>query len=323
MNALLAAALASFAWLPMAYAADATLTVRRIEVDDLKAVIGTVQTVQELPARARSGGTVTRLVAKEGMRVAAGDRLATVIDAKLVPQLQALDARISAQQAQRDQATLDFQRADELRRSGSGTQTRLEGAKTRLDVAERTVRALRAERDVVGQQSAEGAVLAPGAGRVLKVPVAEGSVVLPGEAIALLATDAYILRLQLPERHARTLAAGDTILVGDRGLDAPGAPTRAGKVQLVYPQIDQGRVIADVAVPGLGDYFVGERVRVQISTGKRTAYVVPAKYVFRRFGVTYVRFADGLETPVQVGPPAADGIELLSGVRDGDVLAQP
>jgi multidrug efflux system membrane fusion protein len=104
--------------------------------------------------------------------------------------------------------------------AGVASQSQLDQARTTLDVAERTLQALRSDRQVIEQQSAEGAVLAPGAGRVLKVPVQEGSVVLPGETIAAIAADNYILRLQLPERHARFIKAGDTILVGARGLGA-------------------------------------------------------------------------------------------------------
>jgi multidrug efflux system membrane fusion protein len=305
-----------------ASAAEATVTWQA--VDDRKAVIATVEPVHELLARARIGGTLTTLKVKEGDRVAAGDRLAVVADQKLLLQIEALDQRIEAQQAARDQARVDLTRAQELRRTEVGTQAALEQARTRLDVAERTLQAMRADRQVIEQQSTEGAVLAPGAGRVLKVPVVEGSVVLAGETIATLAADNYILRLQLPERHARFMKAGDTILIGGRGLQPQEQETlRRGRVALVYPQIDQGRVIADVEVEGLGDYFVGERTRVYVATGTRQALVVPEEYVYRRFGVSYAKLKDGTEVVVQVGLPVEGGIEILAGLRDGDQVTTP
>ena len=200
-----------------AFAAE-SVTIAPTTVDDRKAVIATVEPVRELPARARIGGTIIEIKIKEGDQVAAGDRIAMVVDQKMALQLQGLEARIEAQRAARDQAKLDFDRAESLRRSGTGTQAKLDEAKTQLDIAERNLKAARSERDVTQQQTAEGAVLAPGPGRILKVPVGTGSVVLPGDAIALIATDNYILRLQLPERHARFIKTGDTILVGARGL---------------------------------------------------------------------------------------------------------
>ena len=298
--------------------------VLRHPVDDRKAIIATVEPVHELVARARIGGTITSLTAKEGDWVKGGDRVAVVVDQKLLLQMRALESRIEAQQAQRDQAQIDFGRAQELRSRGVASQSQLDQARTTLDVAERTLQALHSDRQVIEQQSAEGAVLAPGSGRVLKVPVQEGSVVLAGETIAAVAANNYILRLQLPERHARSMKAGDTILVGARGLEARDEETlRRGKVVLVYPQIDNGRVIADVAVEDIGDYFVGERTRVYVATGRRPALVIPEVSVYRRFGVSYAKLKDGTEVAIQVGLPVEGGIEVLAGLHEGDVVLTP
>ena len=210
-----------------------------------------------------------------------------------------------------------------MQKRGVSTQVQVDTTKTALDVAERTLDAMQSDRDVISQQMKEGAVLAPSAGRILKAPMQEGSVVLPGETIATLAEDRYILRLQLPERHARFMRAGDVVQIGARGLEDTGE-RREGKVRLVYPEIEGGRVIADVEVPDLGDYFVGERTRVYVSTGTRKAIVVPRTYVYRRAGVDYVKLADGGEAVIQLGEPhgAAD-LEILSGLKDGDRLVQP
>ena len=88
-------------------------------------------------------------------------------------------------------------------------------------------------------------------------------------------------------------------------------------MRLVYPEIQGGRVIADVEVPGLGDYFVGERTRVYIDTGMRRAIVVPAAYVYRRAGVNYVRLAGGDEVVVQPGEPARGFERRNSGGPEG------
>lgn len=304
--------------------AAAQQTVTRQQVDDRKAVIATVEPIRELVARARIGGTIVALSVREGDQVAAGDRIALVVDPKLALQIQALESRIQAQSAAREQAQIDLNRIEQLRTSGTVSQAQLDQARTRLNMAERTYLALRSDREVVEQQSTEGGVLAPASGRVLKVPVSVGSVVLPGETIATLATDNYILRLQLPERHARFMKAGDEILVGSRGLQQQDQETlRPGRVRLVYPQIDQGRVVADAEVDGLGDFFVGERTRVYVATGKRDALVVPADLVYRRYGVSYVKLKDGTEVVVQPGLPVDGGIEILSGLNEGDAVIRP
>ena len=298
--------------------------VHATDIVDRKAVVATVEPIHQLLARARIGGTIASLAVKEGDVVAARAVVAQVADAKLALQMQALDSRIASQQSQRDQAKADFDRIAELQKRGVSSQTQLDQSKTNLDIAERNLAAMRGDREVIAQQATEGAVLSPGAGRVLSVPVSVGRVILPGETIATLAENQYILRLQLPERHARFLRAGDKVSIGARGLSEEGASEmREGRVRIVYPEIQGGRVIADVEVSGLGDYFVGERTLAYIDTGSRRTIVVPSAYVFRRAGVNYVRLASGDDVVVQPGEARGEGVEILAGLRDGDQLATP
>lgn len=305
-------------------AAREEFTVRQQMIDDLKAVIATVESVHELEARARIDGTITALMVKEGDRVTAGDKIAIIADRKLGIKMQGLEAHYQSAQAELDKAKIDFGRAQQLRKGGFATEARLDEARTALDVAEKNLVAAKAERQFVVQQSAEGAVLAPGAGRILKVDAAVGSVVMAGETVATLSQENYILRLEVPERHARFLKAGDAVQVGTRGLDNEAVETLStGRVRLVYPGIKDGRVVADVVAPALGDYFVGERTRVYVSTGQRPALVIPRGYAYRRFGVSYVRLKSGPEVVVQLGMPVTGGIEILSGLRAGDVVVKP
>jgi multidrug efflux pump subunit AcrA (membrane-fusion protein) len=197
-------------------------------------------------------------------------------------------------------------------------------------VANNTLSARVAERSVIQQQLAEGNVLAPAAGRVLKVPLTTGTVIMPGELVAEIAEQSFVLRLRVPERHARFLKAGDAVRVDAAELGE--SEPRFGTIKLVYPRIEDGRVVADAVVEGLGDYFVSERIRVWVSAGERTAVVVPAGLITTRFGVDYVKIreSDGSDrdVPIQRGralprPGMRDGIEILSGLRAGDRLVIP
>jgi len=98
---------------------------------------------------------------------------------------------------------------------------------------------------------------------------------------------------------------------------------QTGTVQLVYPEIKKGRVIADVTAAGLGDYFVGERTRAYVSTGQREAILVPESYVYRRADLTYVKLADGIEVVVQTGAAHEEQVEILTGLAEGDTVVQP
>lgn len=305
------------------HAEDDGFTVEPRQVEDRKAVFATVESIDRSLARSRIQGTVERLEVDEGSQVAAGELIARVEDPKLRLEAAALDSRIESARAEVKLARIELDRMSTLRSKGTVSQSVLDSAETSLSIATGKLAALEAERELVAERQAEGDVLAPADGRILQVEVTEGQVVLPGETIAVLAAESYILRLQLPERHARFMQAGDSVLVGARGLQVGDGGLREGRVRQVYPELERGRVIADVDVTGLGDYFVGERTRVLVATGSRRTFVVPAAYVYRRSGVAYVRVEDVGEVVVQPGRRTAEGLEVLAGLKAGDVLLPP
>ncbi len=296
---------------------------------DEKAVFATIESASVVPARARLGGTVVSLAVKEGDAVKQGQVVASIADEKLALQIKSLDAQIAGLEAQFAQAQTDINRAEDLFSRGTIPKTRLDEARTAFNVATNALKSRTAERSVVQQQVSEGNVLAPASGRVLKVPVTAGTVVLPGEPVASVAEQNFILRLRVPERHARFLKAGDSLRIDGEELGQSGA--KFGTIRLVYPQIEDGRVVADAAVTGLGDYFVGERIRVWISGGERTGVLVPASFIVTRFGIDYARIRKGaavIDVPVQRGrelprPDMPDGLEILSGLNAGDTLVRP
>lgn len=310
--------------------ANEDFIVAPIAVADEKAVFATVESASVVPARARIGGTVVQLTVREGARVERGQVVASVGDEKIALQMKSLDAQIAGLEAQLSQAQTDLIRAESLFERGTIPRTRLDEARTAVNIATNAHRARIAERSVVAQQLAEGNVLAPTSGRVLRVPVTTGTVVMAGEPVATVAERNFVLRLRVPERHARFLKAGDPVRLDGEELGENGP--RFGTIRLVYPQIEDGRVVADASVEGLGDYFVGERIRVWISGGERVAFIIPAAFITTRFGVDYVRVetSDGkaADVPVQRGrdrprPERPDGVEILSGLNPGDRLVRP
>ncbi len=307
-------------------------TVREQQVEDLKAVLATVRSKKVVEARVRTPGTVVTLNVAEGAHVEAGQVLGVVADPKLALRIKASDAQIVALESRLANAKADLERTTELQRRGVVPQSRLDQAKTAFDVAANELAAARSERAVIERQAEEGQVLAPSVGRVIRVPVTEGSVVLQGESIATIAANEYLLRLEVPERHARFMKVGDVLKVGQRGLAPDQQAIAEGRIVQVYPEIQNGRVVADAEVGGLGDYFVGERTLTWISAGKRTSVLVPEELTFKRFGLDYVRLlADDrpIDVVVQLGQvsPAetAQGrlVEALAGLKSGDRLVRP
>ncbi len=309
-------------------------TVSATSVEEMKAVFGQVESRHVLPARARIGGTIAEISVSEGTSVAKGQVIAKIVDDKIALQVEAAAAEIKAVASQLDNARLDLGRTQTLFNSGNTTKARLDQAQTQVDVLANQLAAAEAKRAVITQQAVEGEIAAPEAGRILTVPVTPGSVVLPGDTIATVAGGGYFLRLSLPERHAAEITEGGTVLVGPRVLSASSthdpADARHGKLVKVYPQISDGRVLADVEVDNLGDYFVGERTLVWVPVAHRTVLAVPLNAVTTRHGVDYVRLAtrDGpIDVAVVLGESFERGgaklVEVLTGIAVGDRLLVP
>lgn len=303
-----------------------TYLVQPVRVTDEKAVFATVQSANVVPARARIAGTIVELKVRQGDHVEQGQVIAIVSDKKLGLQASSYGAQVAAAQAQLAQAKTDWERAQRLMASNAISKSAYDQARTALSVAQSTVNSYAAQRSVVQQQSAEGAVLAPQTGRIITVPVTNGTVLMAGDTVATVAQGDFVLRLQIPERHARDIKVGQPIRLdgSDIGLEGP----HFGTIKLVYPEIDNGHVVADATVQELGDYFVNERVRVWVSAGQRWAFVIPGNLVKTRSGMDYVRLwanNQSMEVPVQRGrtlhrPGKPDGIEVLSGLSAGDKL---
>jgi len=303
--------------------AGETLTLAATTVDDLKPVAATVTTRDMAEARARIGGTLSALLVREGDYVRKGQVIAQVSDPRLDLETAAYEAQAAAAAAEAVRAEADLARVQTLYDKGFYAKARLDQATAAAKAARGQVDAAQARRAASAELGAQGAILAPSAGRVLNAPAPAGSVVAAGQSVATLTSGQPLLRLEMPEGQARALKVGDRLPVASD--DLPGLAA-TGTVIQVYPAITAGQVTADLAVEGLRADLVGQRVGVKVKVGERQALVVPTRYVARRFGLDFVRLVapDGSvsEIAVQTTPAATSGmVEILSGARPGDRLA--
>ncbi len=302
-----------------AVSADLTLTPQTIT--EWKPVYAEVETRDQVPARARTGGTITALDVTEGDRVEAGQRVALIEDTKLLFQIEGIDAQLDAFGSQLEKAQDDLTRGESLAERGVISTASLQALQTNVTVLQGQITSLQSERQVVSRQIEEGEVLAPEAGVVIDVPVAKGAVIMPGEMVAMVASGGAYLRLGVSERYARDLSEGDTIEITEDG------ETREGTLAKIYPLIAGGRVEADVEVEGLDASFVGRRVQVRLPVGTRDALLVPATALSQTGGLDFVTIlSHGHENAHVVVPGNTvmiDGeafVEILSGLSAGDVV---
>ncbi|WP_413719377.1 efflux RND transporter periplasmic adaptor subunit [Silicimonas sp. MF1-12-2] len=296
-----------------------TIEITPRTVTEWKLVYGQVETRDRVPARARIGGTIIELDVTEGDDVASGGRVAVIEDTKLNFQIDALDARLEALASRLETARSELARGEQLIERGVITSQRFEELQTTVSVIEGEISGLEAERLVVERQIEEGTVLSPESGIVLSVPVSVGSVVGPGEAIAVIGGGGVYLRLAVPERHATDLSEGDVIEIGAAG------EVRQGTLAKLYPQIEGGRVQADVEVEGLNPNFIGRRVPVRLPVGERQAILLPDDALSRHGGLDFVTVEAGGARVERVVVPGGlvrlEGEawrEILTGLSVGD-----
>ncbi|MET3649168.1 efflux RND transporter periplasmic adaptor subunit [Phyllobacterium ifriqiyense] len=305
-------------------ASAGTVVVAPTPVIEWKAVYGTVEPRNTIPARARIGGVLTELGVSEGDQVKAGQGIATVRDEKIAFQIAALAAQLRALQSQLETAQTELQRGQALVDKGVITSQRLDQLRTEVSILHNQISGAEAQRSVVIQQSAEGEVFAPSDGRVLTVPVTQDAVIVAGETIANIGGGGFFLRLAIPERHATALKLGALIQINAGGIRS------TGRLAKIYPQIENGRVTADVEVDKLETGFVNARVLVEVPVGERSALLVPRGAVTTRFGIDFVAVLEKdvqIDRAVMLGEPVTLGngefIEILTGLAPGDVVATP
>lgn len=301
-----------------------TFTLEPTTLTEWKSVYGRVEARDTTVARARIGGTLTELTVSEGDLVETGDTIGLVHDDKIAFQIAAVDAQLEALAAQLERAESELARGQALVERGTLTSQAFERLVTDVEVTKGQIAAAESQRQVIQQQGAEGAVLAPAAGRILTVPVTKNSVVMPGEPVATIGSNGFFLRIAVPERHAGKLSEGAAIQINAGGTDMTGTLAK------VYPLIENGRVIADVEVEGLDTEFVDARVLVEVPVGDREVLMIPESAVETRSGIDFVTVeapeGELLQAVVLGRRTEADGtamVEVLTGLVPGDEVLIP
>lgn len=300
------------------------LTVQEVMAPDYKTVAAVLTNRDIGDARARIGGTLQRVHVREGAEVRRGQLLAVIVDQRLSLEAQAGNAGVGAAEAAAERARGDQGRFQALFERGFVSQGRMDQVNAEARAAEAQLRAARAQAGAAGALAGQGRVLAPADGRVTRLPIPQGAVVMPGEVVVAISTGARVLRIELPEGEANLLREGQDIRI----LGEDSAPVRTARVRQVYPAIDNGMVTADLDAANFEGEFIGARVRVLAPAGERRAFVIPGRYIVTRYGVDYVRLwrnGAAMDAPVQRGARTPldgmdDGVEILSGLQDGDQI---
>ena len=207
--------------------------------------------------------------------------------------------------------------------SGGRTTPSVEGARQRLEnlamPAETILEIVRTRKVPLSI-----AWTAPRGGIVLERAAVDGMRAMPGDALFRLADVSTVWAvIDLAERDLPLVAVGQSVAVRARGF--PDRPF-AGRISLIYPQIDKetrtARVRVELANPD-GMLRPGMYVEAEVETGSEAAVVaVPASAVIDS-GARQVVILDKGEgrfepRPVKLGRRGQDLVEIREGVSEGE-----
>lgn len=276
-------------------------------------VVGTTASEEKINLSARIPATVEQVFASAGDRVTKGQKL-IALDARDIRQ------KLAAAEAQLNQAQTEYERAKKLFESQATTEQALTAARAMFNAA-------KAQVEEVKVMLTYAQVESPIAGIVTERRVEAGDLANPG-MLLLAVYDPLRMRLEapVPVRLIDRLALGQEVEVV---LDRP-ARAFKGSVAEIVSEVDAATrtQLVRVHLDGVeGDVLPGTFGRLWVEAEPREAVFVPSAAVVRIGQLAFVQVVrDGraFRRLVKTGPARGDQIEILSGLRAGDViLAQP
>lgn len=280
-------------------------------VTDPVRATGRIEALQAVELRADEEGRITRILFREGQRVAAGAPLVRIDDALL-------RAQAERAQADLDLAVQQLERARRLREQNASAPADLERAEAAARSAQAAVALLRL-------QIARSTVRAPFAGVVGQRFVSTGDYVTSATRLLTLQTvDPQHAVIQVPERYATLLRDGQTV---EFTVAAQPGRVFTSRVEFIDPvvQPDTRTILVKARAPNPDRLLKpGMFIEARLATTTRgNAVVIPEDAVqpLRTANIVWA-VVDGKASRriVQLGVRSQGSVEVLSGVAAGELV---
>lgn len=298
-----------------------TLVVRDTVIPSTFEAAGIAEPVERAVLSTKLMGSVTRVLVQEGDRVGRGALLAQVdardIEAKRVQ----VEASASAAEAVYQDALTQATRFRALYADSAATRYQLDQAEMGLARAEAGLGAARAAGAEVDAVGAYAELRAPFPGLITRRYADAGAFVAPGAPVVEVQRDDRLrIAVTVPPMVAAGLRAGQVVQAAIEGRDV------SARIEGVFPA-PAGAVYtinAIVANPH-GEFLPGSAATLRIPQGERRTILLPAGALRREGDLTGVRvqLPSGPQLrflKVVVDPAAPARVEVLSGLRAGDII---
>lgn len=282
--------------------------VRESEFVDRIEALGTLRANESVDLSANVTKNVVKVSFEDGQRVKKGHVLAEMLSAEE-------EALIGEAEATAREAELQFQRAQQLTRSGAA-------ATASLDEARRINETARARLTAIESRMADLRIVAPFDGVVGLRNISVGALVRPGDLIATLDDDRVMkLDFTVPTPFLQAVSAGVPIRAKARAF---GDEPFEGEITSVDSRVDPvtRSVTVRAMIPNPERRLKpGLLMTVDILSNRRMALVVPEEAVIGEGTQKFTYVVDGEQATrreIRVGARRKGEVEVLEGLAAGD-----
>ncbi|MEO7086878.1 MAG: efflux RND transporter periplasmic adaptor subunit [Gemmatimonadaceae bacterium] len=284
---------------------------------------GVVTPIQQATVSTKLMGTITEVLVKEGDAVATGQPLVRIDARDIAAKSAQVAASIAEAEATQRDALAQAKRVRALYADSVATRAQLDAVETGVARADAAVRSAHAAADELDAMSSYAVVRSPFSGTVTKRFVDPGAFAAPGAPL-IGVQDASQLRIVAS-------VAPDVAALLRRGASISGSVEGRPIVATIEGVVPSGAgnlstINAIVSNPNRA-LAVGSAATLFVSSGRRTAVVVPATAIVHQGDLTGLRVATATGTElrwVRLGTTAGSGVEVTSGIQAGDrVLLGP
>lgn len=300
-----------------------TLTTGAIK--EVSESVGTTRAFESVTLTSKVAGVVEKISFTEGQSVKAGDILIELDVAERKADLEAARAAIQTARAQREETNQKFERAQQLRRAGAGTEALVSDLTLQLRTVDTTIITAQARERAAAARLDDFIVRAPFDGRVGLRQLSLGAFVDTRVPITTL-DDVSRIRLDfaVPEPLLSRTTIGAT--VSAQSVAYPGR-TFSGKLVAVDTRIDPvTRSVKLMAVIDNADLALkpGMFLGVALEVAQRENAVIAPEEAIVSEGprqVAYVVVNNRIERrSVIVGQRVFGKVEIMEGLKAGDII---
>lgn len=281
---------------------------------------GQLHAIERAELATRLSGRLVDVAAREGDRVTAGQLLARVDDDDLAANVARARAGLADAEAAADLAEREAERARVLHADDALPTRDLDRAVAGQRRAEAGVDAARRALAAAEAQRTYGDVVAPFDGVVVARHADPGDLAAPGMPLLVVErVDSLRVDASLPESDVDAVPVGSAVLV------VSGGDTVSARVRSVVPEDPRHRTFGlRVHLAAGGSLQAGRFARVHYGAQTRQAVWLPAEAVVERGqlrGAWIVQADRVLLRWLRLGQAVDGGVEVLSGLMPGDVVA--